>query len=151
MKFLVTFLTRYAMIAALGRAKPALPFGGGQEGGGVRTSLLQRWLSYVPAAVLAALVVPATLAPRGELDLGLPALVVLAGTVVAWRTHSVLWTIVAVVCFSIAIPIALRLFNWMTPGLDEMEELKNGNIAVGILLFGFIVAMTAVVIAILLK
>jgi branched-subunit amino acid transport protein len=92
---LVTFFTRYAMIAALGRAKPALPFRGGQEGGGLRPGLLQRWLRYVPAAVLAALVVPATLAPRGELDLGFRTLVVLAGTVVAWRTRSVLWTIAA--------------------------------------------------------
>ena len=64
---------------------------------------------------------------------------------------AILWTIVAVVCFSIAMPVALRLFNWMTPGIDEMEELKNGNNAVGIMLFGFILSMTMVVIAVLLK
>ena len=64
---------------------------------------------------------------------------------------AVLWTIVAVICFSIAIPVALRIFNWMTPGIDEMEELKNGNRAVGLLVAAFILSMTLVVIAILLK
>ena len=64
---------------------------------------------------------------------------------------AVLWTVVAVLCFGIAIPLALRLFNWMTPGLDEMQELKQGNRAVGMVLFGFILAMALVVIAILLK
>lgn len=76
---LVTYFTRYAMIAALGRDVPLL---------------LRRWLRYVPPAVLAALVVPAALAPQGRLELGLPAWAAMAGALVAWRTRSVLWTIV---------------------------------------------------------
>ena len=75
---LVTYFTRYAMIAALGREVPAL---------------LRRWLRYVPPAVLAALVVPAALAPQGNLEIGLRAWAVVVGAVVAWRTRSVLWTI----------------------------------------------------------
>jgi branched-subunit amino acid transport protein len=75
---LVTYFTRYTMIAALGREMPAL---------------VRRWLRYVPPAVLAALVVPAALAPEGRLEIGLPAWAVLAGAVFAWRTRSVLWTI----------------------------------------------------------
>jgi branched-subunit amino acid transport protein len=75
---LATFSTRYAMIAALGQEVP---------------SLLHRWLRYVPPAVLAALVVPAALAPHGQLDLGTRAWAVMAGAVLAWRTRSVLWTI----------------------------------------------------------
>ena len=75
---LVTYFTRYTMIAALGRELPVLA---------------RRWLRYVPPAVLAALVVPAALAPEGRLEVGLPAWAVLAGAVVAWRTRSVLWTI----------------------------------------------------------
>ena len=74
----VTYFTRYAMIAALGRELP---------------STLRRWLRYVPAAVLAALIAPAALAPQGRLEVGLPAWAVLAGAVVAWRTRSVPWTI----------------------------------------------------------
>ena len=75
---LVTYFTRYAMIAALGREVPPL---------------LRRWLRYVPPAVLAALVVPAALAPRGKLEIGLQAWAVVVGAIVAWRTRSVLWTI----------------------------------------------------------
>jgi len=76
---LATYLTRYTMIAALGREMPPL---------------LRRWLRYVPAAVLAALVAPAALAPQGRLEVGLPSWAALVGVVVAWRTRSVLWTIV---------------------------------------------------------
>ncbi len=75
---LVTYFTRYTMIAFLGRDVPVL---------------VRRWLRYVPAAVLAALVVPAALAPDGRLALGVRAWAVLAGVVVAWRTRNVVWTI----------------------------------------------------------
>ena len=89
-----TFFTRYTMIAALARddlaggSTPSL-----SEDDVQGTPLLRRWLRYVPPAVLAALVAPPILAPQGRLEIGLPALALLAGTVVAWRTRSVLWTI----------------------------------------------------------
>jgi len=76
---LATYFTRYTMIAALGREM---------------SPLLRRWLRYVPPAVLAALVAPAALAPQGRLEIDTHAWAVLAGAVVAWRTRSVLWTIV---------------------------------------------------------
>ena len=76
---LATYFTRYAMMAALGREMPPT---------------LRRWLHYVPPAVLAALVVPAALAPQGRLEVGPRAWAVLAGAAVAWRTRNVLWTIV---------------------------------------------------------
>jgi branched-subunit amino acid transport protein len=76
---LVTYMTRYTMIAAMGGEMPPL---------------LRRWLRYVPPAVLATLIVPAALAPKGVLEIGFPAWAVLAGAIVAWRTRSVLWTIV---------------------------------------------------------
>jgi branched-subunit amino acid transport protein len=77
---LVTYLTRFAMIAALGREMPPR---------------LRRWLRYVPPAVLAALVAPAALAPQGRVEIGLPVWATLVGAYVAWRTRSVLWTIVS--------------------------------------------------------
>lgn len=76
---LVTYLTRFTMLAVLGHSAPP--------------PLLRRWLRYVPPAVLAALIVPATLAPQGRVEVGLPVWSVLAGVIVAWRTRSVLWTI----------------------------------------------------------
>ena len=61
------------------------------------------------------------------------------------------WTIVSAVAFAIMIPVALFLYNKMTPGIDEMAELKNGNVAVAIVLFGFIVSLTLIVVTILIK
>jgi branched-subunit amino acid transport protein len=90
---LATYFTRYVMIVALGREVPPL---------------LQRWLRYVPAAVLAALVAPAALAPHGRLEFGLAAWATLAGAVVAWRTRSVLWTILG----GMAAFWLLRLLGW---------------------------------------
>jgi branched-subunit amino acid transport protein len=90
----VTYLTRFTMIAVLGH-RPLPP-------------LLRRWLQYVPPAVLAALVVPAALAPQGRLEIGLPAWSVLAGAIVAWRTRSVLWTIAG----GLAAFWFLRLLGW---------------------------------------
>jgi branched-subunit amino acid transport protein len=74
-----TYFTRYAMIATMARELPPL---------------LGRWLRFVPAAVLAAIVAPAALAPEGRLTIDIRAWAVLIGVVVAWRTRSVLWTIV---------------------------------------------------------
>lgn len=76
---LVTFFTRYAMIATLGRELP---------------SVVRRWLRYVPVAVLAALIAPAALAPQGRAELGPNLAAVAVGAWVAWRTRNVLWTIV---------------------------------------------------------
>ncbi|HBY92713.1 MAG TPA: hypothetical protein DEP84_01925 [Chloroflexi bacterium] len=64
---------------------------------------------------------------------------------------ALLWTIVAAVAFGIAIPLAMVVFNRMTPGIDEFAELRQGNVAVAIVQFGFILSVTLVVVAILLK
>ncbi len=75
-------------------------------------------------------------------------------TLISWFWNAIAviwWTIVAAIAFAIVIPIALFLFNKMTKGIDEMAELKNGNVAVAIVLFGFIVSMTLIVITILIK
>lgn len=58
---------------------------------------LRRALRYVPASVLAALVVPALTHPTGVFDVSLSNVRLLAGlgaAVVAWRTRNVLWTLV---------------------------------------------------------
>jgi branched-subunit amino acid transport protein len=59
--------------------------------------LVRRGLRYVPYAVLAALVVPAVLGPGiSEPSLGLERLLAgLVGAIVAWRTGSVLLTLLA--------------------------------------------------------
>jgi branched-subunit amino acid transport protein len=57
---------------------------------------LRRALRFVPASVLAALVLPALTYPNGTLDLSLwnvRLLAGLGGALVAWKTRNVLWTI----------------------------------------------------------
>ena len=77
---LVTFLTRYTMIALFGHGL---------------SPRLQRWLNYVPAAVLSALIAPAALAPQGKIELGLPVASLVVGCLAAYRTRNVFWTILA--------------------------------------------------------
>ncbi len=81
-----TFLLRLSFIALVGRVESVPP-------------AVEGALRFVPAAVLAALVVPAVVALSAGPTLGLtydPAKVVAASvaTVVAWRTEDVLATIV---------------------------------------------------------
>lgn len=77
---LATFLTRYTMIALFGHGL---------------SPRLQRWLNYVPAAILSALIAPSALAPQGKIQLGLPVVSLVVGCLVAYRTRNVFWTILA--------------------------------------------------------
>jgi branched-subunit amino acid transport protein len=76
----VTFLTRYLMIAAFGHKIP---------------DLVRRWLHYVPAAVLAALITPPVFAPEQTLVMGAPAAAFLTGAAAAWKTRNPFITILA--------------------------------------------------------
>jgi branched-subunit amino acid transport protein len=79
---LATFLTRASFILLVGQRE--IP------------SLLRRALRYIPPAVLTALILPELLLPAGELNLSLANPNLLAGiaaVLVAWRTRSVLFTI----------------------------------------------------------
>jgi uncharacterized membrane protein YjfL (UPF0719 family) len=64
---------------------------------------------------------------------------------------AIAWTLVAGISFAIVIPIGVRLFNALIPGLDEIDELKKGNMAVALVFATFIVSLTAIVVAILTK
>jgi len=64
---------------------------------------------------------------------------------------AVAWAVVAGICFAVVIPLGIRLFGALTPGLDEIEELKKGNMAVAVVFAAFILSLTAVVVAVLLK
>jgi len=80
---LVTFSTRYPVLAWF--SKRPLP------------ERFKNALAYVPAAVLTAIIVPAVLAPSGEISLtlsngALPAS--LAAALISWRTKNLLATIV---------------------------------------------------------
>jgi len=64
---------------------------------------------------------------------------------------ALLWSVVAALIFSLVIIVAMRIFSALTPGINEMEELRKGNTAVALVMFGFTLAVSAVVVAVLLK
>ncbi|HEX2907826.1 MAG TPA: AzlD domain-containing protein [Phototrophicaceae bacterium] len=79
----VTFGVRYPMLAIVGRLQ--LP------------DTVVRALRYVPVAVLTAIIVPAMLMPKGEIELKPSNSYLIGGIIaglVAWRTKNLLLTIV---------------------------------------------------------
>lgn len=53
--------------------------------------------------------------------------------------------LVAIVMGAVATYLSILLFDRATRGLDEWEELKNGNVAVGIVLGAIVVAVVSVI------
>jgi len=95
-----TFAIRLSFIALFGRLDEVPPG-------------LERALKYVPAAVLTAIVAPRLVYLDGALALGADNTRLLAGllaAVVAWRTESMLWTIVVGM-------VALWTLEWLPLGV----------------------------------
>jgi branched-subunit amino acid transport protein len=81
---LITYATRLSFILLFGRI--SLP------------TLVQQMLRYVPPTVLSAIIFTELLVREGAIDLSLSNARLLAGliaTLVAWRTHNILLTIMA--------------------------------------------------------
>ena len=55
------------------------------------------------------------------------------------------WAIAGAISMGIGLGVALRVFTALTPKLNEMEELRKGNLAVAIVLAAVILAMGIVV------
>lgn len=64
---------------------------------------------------------------------------------------AILWSLVAAIGFAAAIAIGFRVLNVLTPGLNEWEELRKGNMAVGLLWASFTIAVAIVVYVVLNK
>lgn len=47
---------------------------------------------------------------------------------------AVLWAIVGGISLAIVAPIAIKIFDWMTKDIDEVEELKKGNMGIALIL-----------------
>lgn len=86
-----------------------------------------------------------------QLPIGLPVGGPDYGRVLTNMIFLLVWVIVAAIAFAIAVPVALRVFNRVTPGIDEMAELAKGNTAVAIVLGATILAMALLVVAVILK
>lgn len=55
------------------------------------------------------------------------------------------WALTGAISMGLGLGLALRLFTAFTPGLNEMEELKKGNVAVAVVLAAVVVAMGIVI------
>lgn len=73
------------------------------------------------------------------------------GSIALNMLFAVLWSIVAAVGFAAAISIGYKVLNVLTPGFNEWEELKRGNVAVAILWSAFTLAVAIVVFVVLNK
>lgn len=72
-------------------------------------------------------------------------------SIVTNMVFAVLWSIVAAVGFAAAISIGFKVLNILTPGFNEWDELKRGNVAVAILWASFTLAVAVVVVIVLNK
>lgn len=73
------------------------------------------------------------------------------GSIALNMVFAILWSLVAAVGFAGAIAIGFRVLNLLTPGLDEWEELRRGNMAVGIVWAAFVLAVAVVMYVVLNK
>lgn len=64
---------------------------------------------------------------------------------------AVVWSVVASIGFAVAISIGFKVLNWLTPGFNEWEELKKGNMAVAVLWSAFTISVAVVVFVVLFK
>ena len=86
-----------------------------------------------------------------QLPLGIPTGAPDYGRILQNMIFLLVWIVVASIGFAIAVPMAMRVFNRMTPGIDEMAELKKGNTAVAIIMAATVLAISMVVLAVVLK
>lgn len=55
------------------------------------------------------------------------------------------WALTAALAMGVSLGIVIKIFDAFTPGLDEIDELRKGNVAVAIVL-GAVVLATGIVI-----
>ncbi len=55
------------------------------------------------------------------------------------------WSLVAALCMGFGTGLAIKLFDALTPGVNEMEELKKGNMAVALVLASVVLAVGFVI------
>jgi uncharacterized membrane protein YjfL (UPF0719 family) len=51
------------------------------------------------------------------------------------------WAIVAAISFAFAMGLAIKVFDWLSKGIDEWEEIKKGNWGVAIIIAAMILSV----------
>lgn len=59
------------------------------------------------------------------------------------------WIFVASIGFAFGVGISIKVFDWLTTGIDEWEEVKNGNFVVGGILITIIVMIGLIILKII--
>ena len=54
--------------------------------------------------------------------------------------RAAMWCFVAAISMGISMGLVIKIYDFLTPGLDELDELRKGNMAVGIVLASVILA-----------
>jgi branched-subunit amino acid transport protein len=93
---IVTFATRFGCVALFRQTK--MP------------AWLERWLKHIPTAILTALIIPALILPKGQVDITLHNHYLLAGilaAIVAYKSRNIVSTIV----LGMGTMIVLRLID----------------------------------------
>ncbi|MBI66483.1 MAG: hypothetical protein CMG65_01660 [Candidatus Marinimicrobia bacterium] len=55
------------------------------------------------------------------------------------------WSIAAAIGFSFGVGLALKVFDWLSTGIDEWEEIKKGNMGVAYIFVALIVMVGVLV------
>ena len=61
------------------------------------------------------------------------------------------WALIGAFIFTLVVSIAMSVFSLLNPSLDEIDEIRNGNVAIAMVMFAFLLSVASVVAAILLK
>jgi len=63
-------------------------------------------------------------------------------TMTLWQMgRSIAWALVAAISFSIAMGLAIKVFDWMSKDINEWEEIKKGNLGVALIFVAMILAV----------
>ena len=63
-------------------------------------------------------------------------------TMTLWQyARSFGWALVAALSFAVAMGLAIKVFDWLTHGIDEWEEIKKGNWGVAMILTAMILSV----------
>ncbi len=54
------------------------------------------------------------------------------------------WALVGAISMAISLAVMMKVFNWLTP-INEWEEMKNGNIAIAIVMASVILSAAIVI------
>lgn len=62
--------------------------------------------------------------------------------VVGWQfLRSFGWAIVAAISFAFSMGLAIKVFDKLSKGIDEWEEIKKGNLGVAIIIASMIISV----------